>query len=79
MIRLFFLISVYLVFPLVEVPLLGLSLSAVLFLFVVAEAILKPPVKWSSAYRPFIGFAILILIGIYLASKEGAKKDEESA
>jgi len=65
---LFYAISAYLVFPFIEVPLLGLSISAPLFFVVVLETILRSPHPWTKAYRPFIMLAVCIWIAIFLSA-----------
>jgi general stress protein CsbA len=65
--RLFLIISIYLVMPIIDLPLLGLSLSAPLFFLVAAESVFRPPISWSSAYRPYIVLAGLIGVGIFLS------------
>ena len=40
---LFYMFALYLVLPLVDVPLLGLSLSAPIFFFIALVCIFKPP------------------------------------
>lgn len=65
---LFYIVSVCLTLPLIDVPLLGLSLSAPLFFFVAMEAILRPPLPWSNIYRPYITLALLIWAGVFLSA-----------
>lgn len=65
---LFYLFSLYLVLPLYDVPLLGLSLSAPIFFVVAAAAILKPPRPWFRAYRGWIVIAAFFWIGIFISA-----------
>lgn len=65
---LFMLFAVYLVMPLVDVPLVGISLSAVFFLVLGLYCILKPPAPWFHQYRHWILAAVSIWIGIFLSA-----------
>jgi O-antigen ligase len=65
---LFLLISGYLVLPIVDVPFMGLSISAPLLFLVVLEATFRPPRPWSKEYRPFIILAVLIWAGVFLSA-----------
>lgn len=67
-IAIWFIFSLYLVLPLVEVPLLGLSLSAPVFFFITLYCILKPPQPWPTAIRKWILLAVLIWSGIVLST-----------
>ena len=67
-IAIWFIFSLYLVLPLVEVPLLGLSLSAPVFFFIDLYCILKPPQPWPPAIRKWILLAVLIWSGIVLST-----------
>lgn len=67
-IAIWFIFSLYLVLPLVEVPLLGLSLSAPVFFFITLFCILKPPQPWPPAIRKWILLAVLIWSGIVLST-----------
>ena len=59
-IALWFIFTLYLVLPLVEVPLLGLSLSAPIFFFIALYCIFKPPQPWPPAIQKWILLAVLI-------------------
>ena len=48
----------YLILPLVDIPLLGLSLSAPVFFFIAAFAILKPPTRWYQKHQKWILLAV---------------------
>ena len=65
---LFYMFALYLVLPLVDVPLLGLSLSAPIFFFIALVCIFKPPEPWSRTYQRWIILAILIFLGIFLSA-----------
>lgn len=65
---LFMLFAIYLVMPLVDVPLLGLSLSALFFMVLGLYCILKPPAPWFYKYRGWIFLAAAIWIGIFLSA-----------
>lgn len=65
---LFTLICAYIVLPLWDVPLLGLSISAPLFFLVALEVFLRPPEAWFQRYRLWIALAIAIWGGIFLAA-----------
>ena len=67
-IALWFIFTLYLVLPLVEVPLLGLSISAPVFFFITLYCILKPPQPWPTAIRKWILLAVLIWSGIVLST-----------
>jgi len=67
-IALWFIFACYLVLPLVEVPLLGLSLSAPIFFFVALYCIFKPPQPWPPAIQKWILLAVLIWSGIFLST-----------
>jgi O-antigen ligase len=65
---LFYLFAVYLVIPVIDVPLLGLSLSAPIFFFIAITCILKPPHPWFHEYRRWIILAVLIWVGIFISA-----------
>ena len=65
---LFFVFSIYLVVPIVDVPFLGLSISAPIFFFISIYCILKTPKSWLMVYRYWIIMAILIWAGIFLSA-----------
>jgi len=67
-IALWLIFTLYLVLPLVEVPLLGLSISAPIFFFIALYCILKPPQPWPTAIRKWILLAVLIWSGIVLST-----------
>lgn len=65
---LFSLFALYLVMPLVDVPLLGLSLSAPIFFVIAITCILRPPRPWFHAYRNWILISVLIWAGIFIST-----------
>jgi len=67
-IALWFIFTLYLVLPLVEVPLLGLSLSAPVFFFIALYCIIKPPQPWPTSIRKWILLAVLIWSGIVIST-----------
>lgn len=67
-IALWFIFTLYLVLPLVDVPLLGLSISAPLFFIITLYCILKPPQPWPTAIRKWILLAVLIWLGIVMST-----------
>lgn len=64
-ITLFFLICAYTAVPVIDVPLLGLSLSAPLFFFVALEVFLRPSRVWMRRCRGWILLAAVIWLGIF--------------
>ncbi len=67
-ITLWFIFTLYLVLPLVDVPLLGLSLSAPIFFFIALYCIFKPPQPWPTAIQKWILLAALIWSGIVIST-----------
>lgn len=67
-IALWFFFACYLVLPLVDVPLLGLSLSAPIFFFVALYCIFKPPQPWPPAIHKWILLSGLIWLGIVFST-----------
>lgn len=65
---LYLLFAVYLALPLVDVPLLGLSLSAPLFFIIALYALLHPPEPWLRRYALWLALAALIWAGIFLST-----------
>ena len=65
---LFFLFSAYLVIPIVDVPLLGLSLSAPVFFIIAVACILKPPSPWFKEHSQWILLAIILWMGIFFSA-----------
>jgi O-antigen ligase len=65
---LFYLACAYLVLPIIDIPLLGLSISAPFFFIVALEAIFRSPLPWSKIYRSYITLALLVWMGIFLSA-----------
>jgi len=65
---LFYVFALYLVIPVIDVPLLGLSLSAPIFFFIAMASILRPPRPWIKKYSSWILLAVLIWFGIFLST-----------
>jgi O-antigen ligase len=65
---LFLIFTIYLVLPLVDIPLLGLSVSAPLFFFIAMYSIFRSPQRWSAANQKWILLAILIWSGIFIST-----------
>jgi len=63
-----FVFVAYLVLPFVEVPLLGLSLSAPIFFFIAIYCIFKPPQRWPGALQKWILLAVFIWAGIFIST-----------
>lgn len=64
----FYILAAYLVLPIIDVPLLGLSISAPLFFIVAVAAVLKPPSPWFKQNQRWILFSLLIFIGVFLST-----------
>ena len=67
-ITLWFVFAAYLVLPLVDVPFLGLSLSAPIFFFIALYCIFKPPQRWPGALQKWIVLAVFIWAGIFIST-----------
>jgi O-antigen ligase len=65
---LFFIFSLYMVLPIADVPLMGLSLSAPIFFVIAMICVLKPPFRWFAAYRGWIVLATQIWLGIFISA-----------
>jgi len=59
---LWFVFIAYLVLPLVDIPFLGLSLSAPVFFFIAVYALFKPPRRWFRRHQKWI------LLGVWFWS-----------
>lgn len=64
---LFYFFGLYMVVPLIDVPLLGFSLSAPIFFFIAMEAIFRPQRAWLQRYQRWILLAAAIWIGIFFS------------
>lgn len=65
---LFGLFAIYLVLPIYDVPLLGLSISAPIFFVIAVSCILKPPSRWFHAFRGWILLAVVLWVGIFISA-----------
>jgi len=65
---LFYIFAIYLVIPAIDVPLLGLSLSAPIFFFIALACVLRPPRPWFRQYSTWILLAALIYFGIFIST-----------
>lgn len=65
MVFLFMLMAAYLVLPLVDVPLMGLSISAPIFFLIALQVFLKPPEPWLKRFQGWILLAGLIWLGVF--------------
>ncbi len=68
MIFLFLLMGAYLVLPLVDMPLMGLSLSAPIFALIAMQALFRPPAPWLKRFQGWILLAGLIFLGIFFST-----------
>jgi len=65
---LFYLFALYMVLPIIDVPLLGLSLSAPIFFLIALEVFFTPPGFMVRRYRAWIWLAALLWLGIALSA-----------
>jgi len=65
---LFYVFAAYLVIPLIDIPVIGLSLSAPIFLIIALNAFLNPKAPWFKEYSKWIIFAVLIWSGIFIST-----------
>lgn len=65
---LFYLLAAYIVIPIVDVPLLGLSISAPVFFVIASFVIFKPPETWFKQNTNWIFIALFIFFGIFLST-----------
>jgi len=65
---LFYIMGAYLVLPIIDIPLLGLSISAPLFFLITIPCVLKPPEPWFRTYQWWIFLAVAIWLGIFLST-----------
>lgn len=66
--RLFLLVGAYVACPLIDIPLLGVSLSAPLMYLVGLEVFLRPPERWLRDYRRWVAFAVAIWLGVFYSA-----------
>jgi O-antigen ligase len=64
----FYIFAIYLVIPVIDVPLLGLSLSAPIFFFISFYCFFKSSFSWFQSYRRWIMLALGIWLGIFIAA-----------
>ena len=64
----FYLFGTYIVLPLWDVPLLGLSISAPLFFIIAVAVVFSPPTPWFKQNRTWILLTLAILFGIVLST-----------
>ena len=60
--------ALYITLPLIDVPLLGLSISAPIFFLIALPVLLRPPQPWFGKYRRWILMAVFIWAGIFLSA-----------
>ena len=60
--------AAYLALPLVDVPFMGLSLSAPLFALVALQALLRPPEPWLRKFQGWILLAGWIWLGLFIST-----------
>lgn len=65
---LFFFFVLYLVLPLIDVPLLGLSLSAPLFFIIALHVVFRPPQPWVQKYNKWLLLIVFVWAGLFLAA-----------
>lgn len=64
----FYIFSAYLVLPLWDIPLLGLSISAPLFFMITVAVVFNPPTPWFRQNRAWIFLTLAIFFGIVLST-----------
>jgi O-antigen ligase len=64
---LFLAIAAYCACPIINIPLVSLSFSAPLFLWIAKDIFLRPRESWGYRYRVWIGFAFAIWCGILIS------------
>jgi O-antigen ligase len=65
---LFLFFALSLTLPIIDIPLLGLSLSAPVFLLVAMPVLLRPTIPWLGAHKRWIFIGVLIWVGIFLSA-----------
>jgi len=65
---LFYLFVLYMVLPLIDVPLLGLSLSAPIFFLIAMDIFFRPQRPWLRRYRGWVLLAAAIWAGIFISA-----------
>lgn len=64
---LFNLMAAYTAMPIIDIPLVGLSLSAPLFTLVALQALLRPPEPWLKRFQGWIILAGFIWLGVFVS------------
>lgn len=64
---LFYLFALYMALPIIDVPLLGLSLSAPIFFVIALEVFFRPRRAWLGRYRRWTLLAAALWLGIFLS------------
>jgi len=64
----FYIFAAYMALPLIDVPLVGLSLSAPLFFFIAFYAIFRSPARWFRTHQLWIIIAVFIWLGTFLSA-----------
>lgn len=65
---LFYFFAAYLVLPIIDIPLIGLSVSAPIMFVVAIPCLFNSKKTWFYEYRRWIFFAVFIWIGIFLST-----------
>lgn len=60
--------SLYLTIPLIEVPLLGLSISAPIFFMIALPVVFQSQIPWFGRYQRWIFAALFIWLGIFISA-----------
>jgi O-antigen ligase len=68
MVFLFLLMSAYFVLPLINVPFMGLSLSAPIFALITLQVLFRPPAPWMRQYQGWIFLALMVWAGIFIST-----------
>ena len=68
MVFLFLLMAAYFVLPLVDVPFMGLSLSAPIFALIAMQVLFRPPEPWFKQFQGWILLAGIIFLGIFIST-----------
>jgi len=64
----FYIFAAYMALPLIDIPLVGLSLSAPIFFFIAFYVIFRSPAGWFRTHRLWIILAIFIWLGTFLSA-----------
>jgi O-antigen ligase len=66
-IYLFLIMAAYLAMPIIDIPLMGLSLSAPIFFLIALQVFLKPTEAWWRRFRGWIILALFIWLGVFIS------------